>query len=72
MTDMNREEHELLTCFRRLPPAGKREMIDYAGFLLKKCSEQAVEDEAGSGSQCRIGKQGGERPETAKEPIFTE
>ena len=69
--DLKHDEQQLLADFRRLDPAGKKELLDYAAFLLEKTGSSASEEPAKQVSQCRIG-QPEERPEAAKEPIFTE
>jgi hypothetical protein len=66
------DEQLLVADFRRLDPAGKKELLDYAAFLLKKSRSSASEDTASPANQCRLSEQTEERPEAVKEPIFTE
>ncbi|MFZ3209518.1 MAG: hypothetical protein WA140_11920 [Geobacteraceae bacterium] len=69
--DMNLDEQTLLTDFRRMDDAGRRELLDYAVFLVKKHRDMEEAKPTPPGNQCRL-EQKTERPETAKEPIFTE
>ncbi len=62
------DEQKLLAEFRNLSSDAQKELLDYATFLVKK-QHSAQEREAGC--QCAL-KQAEKRPETAKEPIFTE
>ena len=70
--DLNLDEQKLLAEFRRLDPEGKTELLDYAVFLVKKYQEAAPEELPSTDNQCPVRKQEEERPEAAKEPIFTE
>jgi len=70
--DLQLEEQLLLTEFRRLDPDGKKELLDYAAFLLKKSNADATGESSKQQNQCRLKDQPQERPETVKEPIFTE
>ncbi len=70
--DSKHDEQRLLTAFRSLAPEGKAELLDYAAFLLKKKSEPVPGEAASTDNQCPLDKQPEERPEAAKEPIFTE
>jgi hypothetical protein len=72
--DLKSDEKKLLSVFRSLTPAGKAELLDYTAFLLKKYIDLSPEEEmsASTANQCPLDKQDEERPETAKEPIFTE
>ena len=63
-------EELLLAEFRRLDIAGRKELLDYASFLLKKSS--AAVEEPKQQNQCRLDGQAQDRPETVKEPFFTE
>jgi hypothetical protein len=70
--DLKHDEQKLLAGFRSLTPEGKAELMDYTAFLLKKYFELFPENAASAGNQCPLDKQDEERPEAAKEPIFTE
>lgn len=70
--DLTLDEHKLLAEFRRLSPAGKDELLGYAGLLLRKMEKDEVADEPVPQDRCELGKQREERPEITKEPIFTE
>ena len=66
--DLNLEEQLLVAEFRRLDPAGQKELRDHAALLLKKrSSEESVAD-----NQCRLERRPEERPENIDESIFTE
>jgi hypothetical protein len=69
---MKLDEQLLVADFRRLDPAGKKELMDYAAFLLKKSRSRSSDDKTAPDNQCRMGEQPEERPEAVKEPIFTE
>ena len=69
--DLTLDEHKLLADFHRLSPEGKKELLDYAAFLVAKYQGGEPAAERG-GNQCSIDKRGECRPEAAKEPIFTE
>jgi hypothetical protein len=69
--DLKLDEQLLLADFRRLDPAGKKELLDYATFLVKKCRTSCAEEPATAENQCRL-DQPEERPEATREPIFTE
>ncbi len=66
------DEQLLVANFRGLDPAGKKELLDYAAFLLKKSRSRGAEAETAPDNQCRLDEQKEERPEAVKEPIFTE
>ena len=66
------DEQTLLGDFRRLHPEGKAELLDYATFLVKKYQRRSSPAASAPDNQCRLGNQAEERPETDKEPIFTE
>ena len=69
--DLKLDEQLLVADFRRLDPAGKRELLDYAAFLVKKERTEGAGAAAQAEGQCGLdGRE--ERPEAAKEPIFTE
>jgi hypothetical protein len=70
--DLKIDEQKLLAEYRRLNAEGKAELQDYAAFLIKKYQEPAPEGVSATESQCPVRKQEEERPEAAKEPIFTE
>jgi hypothetical protein len=66
------DEQLLIADYRRLDPARKKELLDFAAFLLKKSHSRAPEKTTVPDNQCRLEEQPEERPEAAKEPIFTE
>jgi len=70
--DLKLDEQLLIADFRRLDPGGRKELLDYAAFLVKKNRTAFSEEPAKPGNQCRLEDQPEERPEAAKEPIFTE
>jgi hypothetical protein len=70
--DLKLDEQTLLADFRHLPAEGKKELQDYAAFLVKKYQDLPAEESARPENQCSIGKGPEKRPEAAKEPIFTE
>lgn len=70
--DLKLDEQKLLSEFRRLHAEGKAELLDYAAFLVKKYRDVPAEEETGADNLCRLKSQPEERPEAAKEPIFTE
>jgi hypothetical protein len=65
------DEQKLVADFRRLNGAGKKELLDYVDFLLKKQPEAGTPASEGNVGTCPVRK-AEERPEAAKEPIFTE
>jgi hypothetical protein len=70
--DLKLDEQRLLAEFRRLHAEGKEELLDYAAFLVKKYAVPPSEEPASPDNQCPVRKQDEERPESVKEPIFTE
>ncbi|HEY6874706.1 MAG TPA: hypothetical protein VI298_18455 [Geobacteraceae bacterium] len=70
--DLKLDEQLLLAGFRRLDAAGKKELLDYAAFLAKKSRSSCAGEPSTADNQCRLAAQPEERPEAAKEPIFTE
>jgi hypothetical protein len=70
--DLKLDEQKLLAEYRRLNSEGKKELQDYAAFLIKKYQELPHEEVPSVENQCPLRKQEDERPEAAKEPIFTE
>ena len=69
---LNWKSNCCITDFRRLDATGKRELLDYAAFLLKKSGADATSELPKLEDQCRLDPRSKERPETVKEPIFTE
>ncbi len=69
--DLKLDEQLLLADFRRLDPTGKKELMEYAACLAKKC-RAANPEEPATENQCPLAEQPEERPEAAEEPIFTE
>jgi hypothetical protein len=70
--DLKLDEQLLVAEFRRLDPAGKRELMDHAAMLVKKYRGEGEEQSVESAHQCRLDPPDEERPEAVKEPIFTE
>jgi hypothetical protein len=70
--DLNLDEQKLIAEFRRLNEEGQRELLDHAAVLLKKQHDTSAADQSGPDNQCALNKPHEERPEAAKEPIFTE
>ncbi len=68
---LKHDEQKLLDGYRSLSSEGKAELMDYADFLMKKYHAPAEGEATASDSQCQLEKPE-ERPEAAKEPIFTE
>ncbi|GLI38072.1 hypothetical protein KI811_09175 [Geobacter hydrogenophilus] len=70
--DLTLDEHRLVSEFRRLNPAGKQEILDFASLLLKRQDEGATAGEpSATRNSCTLDRKE-ERPETTKEPLFTE
>ena len=69
--DLTLDEQKLLADFRRLSPVGKQEMLEYALFLTRKNVAASAQLETSS-TQCLLEPAHDLRPESAKEPIFTE
>ncbi len=69
--ELKQDESKLLEEFRGLTLEGKAELMDYAAFLLKKYRASASGESVSPENQCPLEKPE-ERPEAAKEPIFTE
>ncbi len=69
--DLKHDEIKLLEDFRSLTSDGKTELLDYAAFLLKKHRSPVSAESTAADNQCSLEKHE-ERPEAAKEPIFTE
>lgn len=67
--DLTLDEHRLISEFRRLSPAGKQELLDFASLLQKRKGEATTDD--ASRNSCTLDRKE-ERPEAAKEPLFTE
>ena len=70
--DLKLDEQLLVADFRRLDPAGKKELLDYAAFLVEKCRSGSADETVHAENQCSLETEAEERPETVKEPIFTE
>jgi len=70
--EMKLDEQLLVTDFRKLDPAGKKELLDYAVFLVRKQRTAPVDESPAAGNQCGLEPKEEERPEAVKEPIFTE
>ena len=69
--DLNLDEHKLIAEFRRLSSAGKKDLLDYAALLLKRADSFAAGEESTPEGQCVLEVKP-ERPESKKEPLFTE
>jgi hypothetical protein len=69
--DLTLDEQKLLADFRRLTSVGKQELLEYAVFLGRKSSSISSERDPAT-NQCRLEPSHETRPESAKEPIFTE
>ena len=70
--DLKLDEQLLVKNFRRLDPGGKKELLDYAAFLVKKCRSGSSDETVHAENQCSLETKAEERPEAAKDPIFTE
>jgi hypothetical protein len=70
--DLKLDEQLLVTDFRRLDPERKKELLDYAAFLLKKKRTGPADGPAHAENQCGLDARKEERPEAVKEPVFTE
>ena len=69
--DLTLDEHRLISEFRRLSPAGKQELLDFASLLQKRQGDATTDDASASRNSCTLDRKE-ERPEAAKEPLFTE
>ena len=69
--DLTLDEHKLVAEFRRLGPAGQKDLLAYAAILLKKGEPAAEPNESAPQDRCPLDQKEG-RPEAVKEPIFTE
>ena len=65
------DEQKLLADFRRLTPLGRKELLEYAVFLARKAATSSAEPDT-TATQCRLEPAHDARPESVKEPIFTE
>ncbi len=70
--DLKLDEQLLVAEFRRLGPAGKKELLDYASCLAKKQRSDVSGESGHPENQCSLDSGPEERPEAAKEPMFTE
>jgi hypothetical protein len=70
--ELNLDEQKLLADLQRLPSDGKQELFDYAAILVRKYQKASNVASERPANQCSLGKQAEVRPETVKEPIFTE
>lgn len=70
--DLKLDEQLLVANFRQLDPDGKRELLDFAALLVKRQRAEGSEETLQAENQCRLESGREERPEAAKEPIFTE
>jgi len=69
--DLNLEEQKLLADYRQLDGGGRQELLRLANLLVKKSHVLGVDEPAPAGNQCNLPSRE-KRPETDKEPIFTE
>lgn len=69
--DLKLDEQLLVANFRQLGPDGRSELLNYAALLVKKERAGGAEEAPKAENQCRLDAEE-ERPEAAKEPIFTE
>lgn len=69
--DLNLEEQKLLADFRRLDDTGRQELLRLASLLVNKSHVLGLEESAPASNQCNLPSRE-KRPETNKEPIFTE
>lgn len=70
--DLTLDEHRLIAEFRRLNPAGKQEVFEVVTLLQKRQGEDTAAGDAPiSRNSCALDRKE-ERPEAAKEPLFTE
>lgn len=71
--DLKVDEQILLANFRRLPTSRQKELLDFATLLVRKSLEPEPErgETRQTAGSCEL-QRPAERPETAKEPIFTE
>ena len=69
--DLTIDEQRLLAGFRNLSESCRKELLDYAHFLMKRGDVPEDASATTATNQCRL-KRTEERPEAAEEPIFTE
>ena len=69
--DLKLDEQKLLADFCRLSPEGKKELLDFAAFLVRKYQQSSDAATPHAENQCKLSSEES-RPEAAKEPIFTE
>lgn len=70
--ELKLEEQTLVMNYRRLDQGGKKELLDFAAYLLKKQKASGPKEGGEAENQCTLDARQEERPEAAKEPIFTE
>jgi hypothetical protein len=66
------DEQRLLAEFRTLDETGRKELLETASNLAKRWRGQGNTDDGESAGQCQLEEPKEKRPETTKEPIFTE
>ena len=69
--DLTLDEHRLISEFRRLSPAAKQELLDFASLLQKRQGNATTGETSTSSNSCAL-DQKEKHPEAAKEPLFTE
>jgi hypothetical protein len=69
--DLSLDEHKLIVEFRRLSDSGRKSLLDHAAVLARQELDSREPDSTPPENRCPV-TQSEKRPETAKEPIFTE
>lgn len=69
--ELSLDEQRLIAEFRRLNKEGQQELLDFASLLQKGKGKVSPGDDSPARNSCAIDRKEN-RPETAKEPIFTE
>lgn len=69
--DLTLDERRLLAEFRKLPPAGRDELLAHAARLACLAGAEAQPETAAPADRCSL-KCPEPRPEAEKGPIFTE
>lgn len=69
--DLSLDEHKLIIEFRRLSDSGRKSLLDHAAVLARQELDRSEPDSPAPENRCSV-PQSEKRPETAKEPIFTE
>ncbi len=69
--ELSLDEQRLIAEFRRLNQEERQELLDFASLLQKGKGKEASGDDSSPRNSCTLDRKA-DRPETAKEPIFTE